>query len=112
MAFAIHLFSTAFAILLITYLLPSILSAEGFGPAVVAAFVLALVNAVVRPLVVLLSFPFVIVTLGLALLVVNGLMLMLVSALVPGFDVHGLLGAIVGSLLISLVSWFVSSVLE
>lgn len=112
MAFVIQLLSTAFAIVLIAYLLPSLLSADGFGSAIVAAFVLALMNVVVRPILVLLSFPFIVVTLGLSLLILNGLMLWMVSAIVPGFRVHGFWGAVLGSLLISLVSWFVASVLS
>ncbi|UCC66576.1 MAG: phage holin family protein, partial [Deltaproteobacteria bacterium] len=59
---------------------------------------------------VLLTLPISILTLGLFLLVINGLMLWLVAALVQGFHVNGFLGAVFGSILISIVSWLLSSV--
>jgi putative membrane protein len=90
--------------LLISYLLRSLIQVDSVLAALAAAFVLGLVNAVVRPLFVVLTFPITIVTLGLFLLVINGLLLLLVDAIVPGFHVNGFLGAVVGSILISIVS--------
>jgi putative membrane protein len=49
-----------------------------------------------------------VLTLGLFLLVINGLMLWLVSALVRGFHVSGFWGVVLGSILISIVSWLLS----
>jgi putative membrane protein len=70
--------------------------------AVLAAFVLGLVNAFVRPVAIVLTFPLTILTLGLFLLVVNGLMLKLASSIVPGFDIKGFLPAVWGSILLSI----------
>jgi putative membrane protein len=103
--FFIRMVANAVAILLIGYLLPQVISADGVMAALVAAFVLGLVNAVVRPLFVLLTLPITVVTLGVFLLVINGLLLLLVAAIVPGFHVNGFLGAVAGSVLISVVSW-------
>jgi putative membrane protein len=111
MSFLIRLVATALAILLIAYLLPWIMTADNVGAAVVAAFLLALVNAVVRPVFVILTLPLTILTLGLFLLVINGLLLWIVAGLVPGFRVNGFLGAVAGAILISLFSGFVTSVL-
>lgn len=105
MPFFIRVVANAVAILLIGYLLPRVISADGVVAALVAAFVLGLVNAVVRPLFVLLTLPITVVTLGVFLLVINGLLLLLVAAIVPGFHVNGFLGAVAGSILISVVSW-------
>jgi putative membrane protein len=74
--------------------------------------VLGLVNAVVRPLFVLLTLPLTVVTLGAFLLVINGLLLGLVSYIVPGFHVNGFLGAVVGSILLSVVSWILTRVVQ
>jgi putative membrane protein len=49
-------------------------------------------------------------TLGIFLLVINGLLLLLVSAVVPGFHVNGFLGAVAGSILVSVVSWVLTRV--
>ncbi|HEU4949308.1 MAG TPA: phage holin family protein [Candidatus Deferrimicrobiaceae bacterium] len=105
MPFFIRMGANTVAILLIGYLLPRVISADGVMAALVAAFVLGLVNAVVRPLFVLLTLPITVVTLGVFLLVINGLLLLLVAAIVPGFHVNGFLGAVAGSILISVVSW-------
>lgn len=108
MPFIVRMGINAVAILLVAYLAPSLISADGPMAAVAAAFVLGLVNAVVRPLIVLLTLPVTVVTLGLFLLAVNGLMLWIVSALVPGFHVHGAFGAVAGAVLLSLVGWVLS----
>lgn len=110
MPFVIRMGANAIAILLIAYLLPRVVSADGVMAALGAAFVLGLVNAVVRPVFVLLTLPLTVITLGLFLLVVNGLLLWLVAAVVPGFHVNGFLGAVAGSVLISVVSWVLTRV--
>ncbi len=110
MPFFVRMGANAIAILLIAYLLPSVVGADGVLAALAAAFVLGLVNAVIRPIFILLTLPLTIVTLGLFLLVVNGLLLWLVAAIVPGFHVNGFLGAVAGSFLISIVSWILTRV--
>jgi putative membrane protein len=82
------------------------------GSLIIAAVLLGLVNAVIKPIVVILTLPFTIVTLGLFLLVVNGLMLMLTAALIDGFGVQGLVAAILGSVVVSIVSWVVSLAID
>lgn len=73
----------------------------------VAALVLALVNAVVRPILVILTLPITVLTLGLFYFVVNGLAFAFAAALVPGFRVASLWSAILGALIVSVVSWVV-----
>ena len=80
------------AILIISYLFPRVIRVEGFWAALVAAFVLGIINAILRPVLVFLTLPVTILTLGLFLLVINGLLLLLVAALVPGFQVQWFLG--------------------
>jgi len=59
---------------------------------------------------VLLTLPITILTLGLFYLVVNGLAFALAAFVVPGFAVDGLLWAMLGALVVGLVSWFVGAV--
>ena len=108
MFFIIRLIINMVAILVISYLFPKMIWVEGFLAALVAAFLLGIVNTIIKPILVLLTLPLTILTLGLFLLVINGLMLWLVSALVSGFHVSGFWGAVFGSNLISLVSWLLS----
>jgi putative membrane protein len=57
----------------------------------------------------LLTFPLTLVTLGLFLLVVNAAMLGLVAALLPGFHLAGFWSALLGSIVVSIVSWLASA---
>jgi putative membrane protein len=102
--FVVRMGANAIAILLIAYLLPQVMSAEGAMAALGAAFVLGLVNAVIRPIFILLTLPVTVLTLGIFLLVINGMLLLLVAGIVPGFHVNGFFGAVAGSVLISLIS--------
>lgn len=93
----------AAALLLVAYLYPGV-SVASFFAAMVAALILGLVNAVVRPILVLLTLPVTILTLGLFLFVINALLFWLVAEIVQGFQVTGFWGALVGSILYSLIT--------
>ena len=82
---------------------------KNFWAAIIVALVLGLINAIVKPVLVFFSIPFIIVTLGLFLLIINALMLLLAATLVDGFTVSSFGWAVLGSLVISLVSWMLSS---
>jgi putative membrane protein len=77
------------------------------------AIVLGLVNGFVKPILLIISLPITCATLGLFIFVINALMLLLVS-LIPqlGFSVDGFLWALIGSILISLVSSVLSKVVS
>ncbi|WP_069813660.1 phage holin family protein [Streptomyces sp. TP-A0874] len=82
---------------------------------ILVALVFGLVNFFVKPVVKLLSLPLFILTLGLFTLVVNALMLMLTSWLAGNmglsFHVSGFWTAVLGGLVVSLVSWALNMVL-
>lgn len=80
------------------------LEANDTGTLLIAAIVLGIINATVRPVAVVLSIPVTILTFGLFLLVVNAGMLALVAWLVPAFTVAGFGAALLGSVVISIVS--------
>jgi len=82
---------------------------SGAVAALIAALVLGLVNAIVRPIAIVLTLPLTFVTFGLFLLVVNGLMLKLASAFVPGFRIDGLMPAIWGSVLLTLLNLLIEA---
>jgi putative membrane protein len=72
------------------------------------ALIFGLVNALVRPLLKLLSCPLVLLTLGLFIFVINAAMLLLTSAIAQSlglqFYVDGFVSALIGSIIISIVS--------
>ncbi|MEV4263909.1 phage holin family protein [Kribbella sp. NPDC049584] len=78
----------------------------------VVAAIFAVINSFVRPLAKLLSLPFIVLTLGLLIFVINALMLLLTSwisgALGLAFHVDGFWTALVGSLIVSVVSWLLN----
>ncbi|MCX4692164.1 phage holin family protein [Streptomyces sp. NBC_01408] len=82
---------------------------------ILVALVFGLVNFIVKPVVKLLSLPLFVLTLGLFTLVVNALMLLLTSWLADQFNlsfhVDGFWTAVVGGLIISIVSWAVNMAL-
>ncbi|MFF4030671.1 phage holin family protein [Streptomyces sviceus] len=82
---------------------------------IVVALVFGLVNFLVKPIVQVLTFPLFILTLGLFTLIVNALMLLLTSWLADkldlSFHVEGFWTAVLGGLIISIVSWALHVVL-
>lgn len=82
-----------------------------FWEVLLVAAVFGLVNALLKPLLILLSLPFLILTLGLFTIVINSLLLMLTATLVDALAVEGWWAALVGSVLISIVSLLFSMLL-
>jgi len=96
------------AIIAASYLIDGI-RVSGFLSAFFAAALLGILNAVLRPVLLILTLPVNILTLGLFTFVINALLLKMVSGVVPGFEVVGFWPAILGSLVISLVSWLLNA---
>ncbi|HET9820642.1 MAG TPA: phage holin family protein [Burkholderiaceae bacterium] len=101
----------ACALLLVAYLYPGVTVAS-FTAALIAAFVLGLLNTVVRPLLVLLTLPVTLLTLGLFLFVINALMFWAAASLLDDFNVSGFGAALIGSLIYSLASMVIDVAVE
>jgi putative membrane protein len=99
----LRLLISALALWLASAIVPG-LRVERTSTLFLAAALLGFVNAFVRPVLVVLTFPFTLVTLGLFLLVINAAMLGLVAYLLEGFRIAGFLPALVGSIVVSVVS--------
>jgi putative membrane protein len=80
--------------------------------AIIVALVLALLNTFIKPILVILTIPVTIITLGLFLLVINILIIKLTDSLVGGFTVDGWLSALLFSLIVSLVTWMLSGLVD
>ena len=85
---------------------------ETFWSALIAALVLGLVNAVIRPFLLILTLPINFLTLGLFTFVINALMLLLVSHIVKGFTITNFAAALVGGIVLWLVSLLTNQFLE
>jgi len=97
------------AAIIVTAYLSGGIHVSGFFSAFFAAAILGILNAFFRPLLLLLTLPLNISTLGLFTFVINAIMLMMASGVIPGFEVHGFWSAVFGSLLISIISWLLTS---
>ena len=102
---------SAAALLLVAYVYGGV-EVRSFGAALIAAFVIGLLNTVVRPVLVVLTLPVTVITLGLFLFVINALMFWAASGLLSGFVVHGFVAALIGSLLYSVIGLVIESALE
>jgi putative membrane protein len=101
----------ASALLFVAYVYDGVMI-KSFGSAMLAAFVIGLLNTVVRPVLVLLTLPVTVLTVGLFLFVVNALMFWAASELLEGFQVRGFLAALIGSILYSVLGIVIESALE
>jgi putative membrane protein len=80
--------------------------------ALIFAVVLGLLNAIIRPILLLLTCPITLLTLGLFVFVINALMFALAAWLVPSVHVEGFLGALLGSLVVTVCSSIADHLLE
>ena len=99
------------AIMAAAYLLPGI-KVDSVFSAFFAAATLGILNALLRPLLLLLTLPLNILTLGLFTFVINALMLMMASGVIAGFHVAGFWSAVFGSLIIGVISWLLTSLVN
>ena len=100
----------ALALLAVAYLVPGIHVAT-FTAALIAAFVIALVNMLIRPILLILTLPITILPLGLFILVINGVLFYAIGSLFTGFEVQTLGAGIIGALIYSVISWILSAIL-
>ena len=112
MQFLLRLIVNALALIIVAYLF------QGHGVyvtsplgALVAAFVLGIVNAILRPILIILTLPIEIVTLGLFTFVINGVLFWWVGHWGIGLVVHGFWTAFLAAIVLGIVSFVLSSLL-
>lgn len=104
MTFLIRLLLNVLALVAAAYFVPGI-HISGMTAAILAGIILGFVNAIVRPVLFVLTLPATLLTLGLFIFVLNAMCLGLTAALVPGFEIDGFGSALLGAILIAIVSW-------
>ncbi len=82
------------------------------GVIIVAGAIIALLNAVLRPILVLISVPAILLTLGLFMLIINGATVYLASKLYAPLHIMSFGAAILTGLIIGLVNYLVTAILE
>lgn len=108
--------ASAVAVGLAVYLLPGLEWDGRIETLFVVALILGLVNAIVRPVVKALACGIIVLTLGLALFVINALMLYITGYIAGhlgyGFHPRDFTSALLGSLVISVATWFLSLLIK
>ncbi len=99
----------AFLFLFLSFIIPSF-HVENIGAAILASFVLAIVNVLVRPILIILTLPATILTLGFFLFVINALMLLLTNRIIgESFVVAGFGSALLIALLMAFLNLILNS---
>jgi putative membrane protein len=100
----IRLAVSAGAVLLAQWLFSQwgLIAVDGWQMALIFAIVLGVLNALVRPILLFVTCPLNLITLGLFTFVVNAVVFWLAANLVPGITVNGFVGALVGSLTVTI----------
>jgi putative membrane protein len=120
MRFLLRLIASAAALAIATWILSDItLTASSTLREALVLLVVALIfgvlNAIIKPILTFLSIPLLLITLGLFLLVINACMLLLTSWLAGlldiGWHVEGFWTAVIGAIIVSIVSFVLNAFL-
>ncbi len=94
---------SALAFLSLPYIIPGI-AVKGFGTALILALLWGLIGITVKPVLLILTLPINILTLGIFTFILNGFLLYMLGGIIKGFEVQGLLVAILGALVLSVIN--------
>jgi len=94
---------SALAFLALPYIVSGI-TVKGFGTALILALLWGLVGITIKPILILLTLPFNLLTFGIFTFIINGFLLWLLGGVVKGFEVHGFWVAVLGALVLSIIS--------
>lgn len=94
---------SALGIIIVSKVVPGF-QVDTFTTALMVALILGILNALIKPILVILTLPINILTLGLFTFVINAGLIMLTSYLVKGFSVNGFVPALIGALVLWLIS--------
>lgn len=107
----VRLLINAVALWVAASIVSGISLSESLVEVLIVALIFGLINALIKPILKILSFPLIIITLGLFTLVINAFLLLLTDWLSVALEVDGFWSAVLGAIIISLVSWFLSQFL-
>jgi len=102
---------TAFAVLVIAYVLPGV-DVDSYGTAIWVAFIVGILFSILKPILVILTLPVTILTLGLFLFVINAAMILLANSWIDGFSVSGFWTALLFSIILSFFESILHKIIE
>lgn len=107
MSLSAHFLGIAAAVYLTVNIVPGITITGGWVTTLLVALVWSVIVTIIRPVLRLLALPITLITLGLFSFVVNALLFWGMTLIVPGFQVDGFLPALLGSIVLSALSWMI-----
>ncbi len=99
------------AVALTVSIVPGIDIVGGWPTVLLVALVWSVISLVIKPVLTILTLPITLITFGLFSLILNALLFWAMTIVVPGFLVSSFFAAILGAIVISILSWFISKVL-
>lgn len=111
MKLIIRLGINVFALFVVAYLVPGFQLTDIWS-AVVAAIVIGVANTFIRPILQLITLPISILTFGIFAFLINVFLLWMVSFVVPGFEIVNFTTAIIASIVLTFVSWFLNKLAQ
>lgn len=104
-------FITTLAIFALPFFVAGI-GVQSILTAVIVAACLVFLNMVVKPIITLLTLPLNIITLGLFSIIINGAFFWFVAQIITGFTVSSFWAAIIGALVISIITWIINHFID
>lgn len=109
----LRLFLTAFAVIIIAYILPNNwVKVDNFGAALLVALVLGIFKIFVKPIIIILTLPLTILTFGIFLFAINALIILTIPYIVYGFSIQGFWVALLFSFILSFLQSLLYSFLD
>lgn len=108
----LSIFVNAVALIIVAQLFDSF-HLEGFGTALVASVILAILNTIIRPILIVLTLPITFLTLGIFLFVINAITLMITQGVMDdSFVINGFGTAVLAAIVISIVNLFLGRLVK
>ena len=111
MKLVLRYLGTVAAVILTVYIVPGVTVSGGWLTILLAALAWSVISMVIKPVLTILTLPVTIITFGLFSFVLNALLFWGMTLVVPGFSVAGFWAALLGALVLSILSWLIHKVL-
>jgi putative membrane protein len=111
MHFILRYLGTVAAVMLTVYVVPGIVVSGGWQTILLAALAWSVLVNVIKPVLSIITLPITVLTFGLFSLVLNAFLFYAMAWIVPGFVVTTFLAALLGALVLSILSWLIHQLL-
>lgn len=104
-------FGTVAAVILTVRLVPGLSTGNNWLTILLVALVWSVIMEVIKPILAILTLPITLITFGLFSFVLNAFLFWAITFIVPDFVVSGFIPALLGALVLSILSWLIHLIL-